>query len=152
MCCWLLKFKKGKGKAMLNRVQLIGHVGQDPEIINTQNGGKLAKFSIATTEKWKDKSTGEKKERTEWHRVVIFSEGLVKVVEQYVKKGSKLYIDGSLSTNKWTDDSGNDRYSTDIQVRMRGQMILLDSKGKSDHNEPPAEVYQNTNLDDEIPF
>jgi single-strand DNA-binding protein len=138
---------------MLNKAILIGHVGTDPEIITTQNGNKLAKFSLATSERWKDKNTGEKKEATEWHRVVAFNDGLVGVIEKYVKKGSKLYVEGSINTQKWQDEAGNDRYSTDIQVRMRGQIILLDSKGKSDHNEPPSETYeQSGDVGEDIPF
>jgi single-strand DNA-binding protein len=110
----------------LNKVQVLGNLGQDPEIRTFQGGGRVANLSIATSETWKDKQTGEKKERTEWHRVAIFVDGLVGVVEQYVKKGSKVYIEGQLETRKWQDQSGADRYSTEIVLRpYSGQLILL---------------------------
>ena len=111
----------------LNKVMLIGNLGADPEIRSFQNGGKVANLRIATSENWKDKNTGERQERTEWHTVAIFSEGLIGVVERYLRKGSKVYIEGSLQTRKWQDQSGNDRYSTEVVLRgMNGTLTMLD--------------------------
>ena len=111
----------------LNKVMLIGNLGADPEIRSFQNGGKVANLRIATSETWKDKNTGERQERTEWHTVAIFSEGLVGVVERYLRKGSKVYIEGSLQTRKWQDNTGNDRYSTEVVLRgMNGTLTMLD--------------------------
>ena len=110
----------------LNKVMLIGNLGQDPEVKSFQNGGRIANLRIATSENWKDKNTGERKERTEWHSVVLQSEGLVGVAERYLRKGSKVYIEGSLRTRKWQDQSGNDRYTTEISVGMNGVMTMLD--------------------------
>ena len=112
----------------LNKVMLIGNLGKDPEIRSFQNGGKVANFSIATSESWKDKNTGERQERTEWHNVAIFSEGLIGVVERYLKKGSKVYIEGQLQTRKWQDQQGQDRYTTEVVIRgLNGVMTMLDS-------------------------
>ena len=114
----------------LNKVMLIGNLGADPEIRSFQNGGKVANLRIATSESWKDRNTGERQERTEWHSVAIFSEGLVDVVERYLKKGSKVYIEGQLQTRKWQDQQGNDRYSTEVVIRgFNGSLIMLDSQG-----------------------
>ncbi|GMN03801.1 single-stranded DNA-binding protein [Erythrobacter sp. MTPC3] len=111
----------------LNKVMLIGNLGADPEIRSFQNGGKVANLRIATSETWKDRNTGERQERTEWHTVAIFSEGLVGVVERYLKKGSKVYIEGQLQTRKWQDQSGNDRYSTEVVIRgLGGSLTMLD--------------------------
>ena len=111
----------------LNKVMLIGNLGADPEVKSFQNGGRIANLRIATSENWKDKATGEKKERTEWHTVVINSDGLVGVAERYLRKGSKVYIEGQLRTRKWQDASGNDRYSTEISVGgIGGVMTMLD--------------------------
>ncbi len=111
----------------LNKVMLIGNLGADPEIRSFQNGGKVANLRIATSETWKDRNTGERQERTEWHTVAIFSEGLVGVVERYLRKGSKVYIEGQLQTRKWQDQSGNDRYSTEIVIRgLGGTLTMLD--------------------------
>lgn len=111
----------------LNKVMLIGNLGADPEIRTFQNGGKVANLRIATTESWKDRNTGEKQERTEWHTVAIFSEGLVGVAERYLKKGSKVFVEGQLQTRKWQDQSGNDRYSTEVVIRgMNGTLTMLD--------------------------
>ncbi len=111
----------------LNKVMLIGNLGADPEIRSFQNGGKVANLRIATSETWKDRNTGERQERTEWHSVAIFSEGLVGVVERYLRKGSKVYIEGQLQTRKWQDQSGNDRYSTEVVIRgMNGTLTMLD--------------------------
>lgn len=112
----------------LNEVTLIGHLGADPEIRRTQDGRPIANMRIATTESWRDKNTGERKEKTEWHTVVIFNEGLCKVVEQYLKKGSKVYVKGALQTRKWQDQSGNDRYSTEVVLQFDGKLIMLGGK------------------------
>ena len=111
----------------LNKVMLIGNLGADPEIKSFQNGGRIANLRIATSESWKDRQTGEKKERTEWHSVVIQSDGLVGVVERFLRKGSKVYIEGQLQTRKWQDQSGNDRYSTEVVLRgLNGTLTMLD--------------------------
>lgn len=111
----------------VNKVILIGNLGADPEIKSFQNGGKIANIRIATSEQWKDRMTGERKERTEWHNVVINGEGLVGVVERYLKKGSKVYIEGSLRTRKWQDRDGNDRYTTEVVIAgMGGTLTMLD--------------------------
>ena len=111
----------------LNKVMLIGNLGQDPEVRSFQNGGKVCNLRIATSEQWKDRNTGERQERTEWHTVAIFSEGLVGVVERFLRKGSKVYIEGQLQTRKWQDQSGNDRYSTEVVIRgMNGSLTMLD--------------------------
>jgi single-strand DNA-binding protein len=113
----------------VNKVILIGNLGADPEIRSFQNGGKVANLRIATSETWKDKNTGERREKTEWHTVALFSEGLVRVAEQYLKKGSKVYIEGKLQTRKWQDQSGADRYSTEVVVQMGGTLTMLDGRG-----------------------
>jgi single-strand DNA-binding protein len=114
----------------VNKVILIGNLGADPEIRRTQDGRPIANLRIATSESWRDKATGERKEKTEWHRVVIFNEGLCKVVEQYVKKGSKVYIEGQLQTRKWQDKDGQDRYSTEVVLQgFNSQLTMLDSRG-----------------------
>lgn len=111
----------------LNKVMLIGNLGADPEIRSFQNGGKVANLRIATSETWKDRNTGERQEKTEWHTVAIFSEGLIGVVERFLKKGSKVFIEGSLSTRKWQDKDGQDRYSTEVVLRgMNGTLTMLD--------------------------
>ncbi|MEO6388168.1 MAG: single-stranded DNA-binding protein [Croceibacterium sp.] len=111
----------------VNKVILIGNLGQDPEVKSFQNGGRIANLRIATSENWKDKATGERKERTEWHTVVLQSDGLVGVAERYLRKGSKIYIEGSLRTRKWQDQSGNDRYSTEVSVGgIGGVLTMLD--------------------------
>lgn len=111
----------------LNKVMLIGNLGADPEIRSFQNGGKVANLRIATSEQWKDRNTGERQERTEWHTVAIFSEGLVNVVERFLKKGSKVYIEGKLQTRKWQDQNGQDRYSTEVVLRgFDGTLTMLD--------------------------
>jgi len=111
----------------LNKVMLIGNLGADPEIRSFQNGGRVANLRIATSETWKDRNTGERQERTEWHTVAIFSEGLVGVVERFLRKGSKVYIEGQLQTRKWQDQSGNDRYSTEVVIRgLGGTLTMLD--------------------------
>lgn len=131
--------------ASLNRVTLIGNVGQDPEIRTTQTGDKVANFSVATSQSWKDKS-GERKEKTEWHRIVLFNPHLIDVVEKYVRKGSRVYLEGALQTRSWTDNSGATKYSTEIVAqRFKGELLLLDSK----KGEPAAAP---DDLDDQVPF
>ncbi|MDO5631483.1 MAG: single-stranded DNA-binding protein [Paracoccus sp. (in: a-proteobacteria)] len=116
----------------VNKVILVGNLGQDPEIRTFQNGGKIANLRIATSEQWKDRNSGERRERTEWHSVVIHSEPLVRVAEQYLKKGSKVYVEGQLETRKWQDQSGNDRYSTEVALRpYRSELHMLDGRGGS---------------------
>jgi single-strand DNA-binding protein len=111
----------------INKVILVGNLGRDPEIRSTNDGTRIANLALATSETWRDRNSGERKERTEWHRVVIFNERLVEVVEKYVKKGSKLYIEGALQTRKWTDNQGQERYSTEIVLqRFRGELTMLD--------------------------
>lgn len=146
----------------LNKVTLIGNVGKDPEFRQTNEGKEIATFSIATSEVWKERGTGEKKEKTEWHRVVVFNEGLAGVIKNYVRKGSKVYIEGSLQTRKWVDNSGQDKYTTEVVLQgFNSQLILLDSKNNRDL--PAAEFSQpkvnngenhfnHSELDDEIPF
>ena len=163
----------------VNKVILVGNVGNDPEIRSFNNGGKVANFSLATSESWRDKQSGERKDKTEWHRVAIFNDGLVGIVEKYVKKGSKLYIEGKLQTRKWADRDGNEKYTTEVVLQgFGGTLTLLDSRNdgggstrgggsggssgggyNQDSNqgqqrsasamEGPAE---NFDLDDEIPF
>ena len=128
----------------MNKATVIGYLGKDPEIRNFQNGGRAANFSIATSESWKDKETGERKERTEWHRVSILSDGLVTVAEKYLAKGSKVCVEGRLETRKWTDRDGIERYTTEIVLRpYSGELILLDRKDDA----PAAEAAPGT--DDE---
>ena len=110
----------------VNKVILVGNLGADPEVRSFQNGGKVCNLRIATSESWKDRNTGEKQERTEWHSVAIFSEGLAGVAERFLRKGSKVYIEGQLRTRKWQDQSGNDRYTTEISVGMNGVLTMLD--------------------------
>jgi single-strand DNA-binding protein len=121
----------------VNKVILIGNLGQDPEVKSFQNGGKVANLRIATSESWKDKQTGERKERTEWHTVAIFGEGLVGVAEKYLRKGSKIYVEGQLETRKWQDQSGADRYSTEVVLRGPGSALtMLDGpQGKQDNQD-----------------
>ncbi len=115
----------------VNKVILVGNVGADPEIRRTQDGRPIANLRIATSENWRDKNSGERREKTEWHTVVVFNEGLCKVVEQYIKKGAKLYIEGALQTRKWQDQSGNDRYSTEIVLQgFNSTLTMLDGRGE----------------------
>ena len=159
----------------VNKVILIGNVGKDPEIRTMQSGGRLANLSVATSESWKDKATGERKENTQWHRVVIFNDALVGVAERFLKKGSKVYLEGQLETRKWTDSEGKDNYSTEVVLRpYRGELTLLDGRpseggnsggyggggygGGNDQQQPsysaPAAGGASfaDDLDDEIPF
>lgn len=139
--------------ASVNKVILIGNVGRDPEIRTTQGGTKIASLSLATTEKWKDKS-GEQKEKTEWHRVSVLNDRLVGVIERFVKKGSRLYLEGSLQTRKWTDKDGQERYTTEVVLTTFGsQLQLLDVKGGEAPAPARASKRQSSfDLDDEIPF
>jgi single-strand DNA-binding protein len=146
----------------VNKVILVGNVGQDPEIRSTQTGSEIANFSLATTESWKDRGTGERKEKTEWHRIVVFSEGLVRVIKDYVKKGTKLYIEGTLQTRKWTDNSGNERYTTEIVLQGFNSVLTIlsaanagsESVGGYSNNAKPAgrNEFMQDELEDEIPF
>jgi single-strand DNA-binding protein len=123
----------------LNKVQIIGHLGRDPETRTFQSGGKVVNLRIATSETWKDRETGERKERTEWHSVAIFNEGLAKVAEQYLRKGSQVYVEGQLETRKWQDQSGQDRYTTEVVLRpYRGEIVLLDGKRDDPHQSAGA--------------
>ena len=136
----------------INKVILIGNVGKDPECRSMQNGDKVANLSIATSETWKDKATGERKERTEWHRVTVFGK-LAGVVEAYVRKGSKVYVSGSLQTRKWTDQSGAEKYSTEVVLQgFGGELVMLD--GKERDAGPVADNARATShgLDDSVPF
>lgn len=156
--------------AGLNKLLLIGNVGKDPEIRQSADGRKIINLSLATSETWKDKTSGERQEKTEWHRVVIFNQGLADIAEQYVKKGSKLFLSGSLRTRKYTDGNGLERYTTEIVLgAYDGEILLLDNKDKGGSYPPPATAddyddktigftpadYQrakNGDLNDEIPF
>ena len=143
----------------VNKVIIIGNVGKDPEIRSTQDGREIASLTVATSDNWKEKNTGERKEKTEWHKVLVFSSGLVGVIKQYVKKGSKVYIEGALQTRKWQDQSGVDRYTTEVVLQAYGgTLTLLDSRGSSDNassapqEQPQADYGANDELDSEIPF
>ena len=131
----------------VNKVILLGNLGQDPDIRTMQNGKKVCTFSIATSNSWKDKDTGEKKEKTEWHRVVVFNEGLVGVVENYIKKGTKLYIEGALQTRKWTDDSGTEKYTTEILIQGYGGRIdIVSAKGNNQEQSENQDVLENNDV------
>jgi len=158
----------------VNKVILVGNLGKDPEIRRTQDGRPIANLSIATSESWRDKASGERKEKTEWHRVVIFNEGLCKIAEQYLKKGAKVYLEGSLQTRKWQDKDGHDKYSTEVVLQgFNSQLTMLDRAGGGDSNfdsgggnsdfgspgptaarerKPAMAGGKRDDLDDEIPF
>lgn len=139
----------------LNKVTLIGNVGKEPEIRQTQGGNSIANLSIATAETWKDKNSGQKKERTEWHNIVVYSEGLVKVIQSYVKKGSKLYVEGQLQTRKWQDKDGKDRYSTEVVLQgYNAKLLMLDGKsgGGGQSIAKQSDANYTAELDDDIPF
>ena len=148
----------------LNKVQLIGRLGADPEIKQMVNGKNVARLSIATSQSWKDKNSGERKEKTEWHRIVIFNEGLVGVAQQYLKKGANVYVEGQLSTRKWKDEStGQDKYSTEVILQgYNSNLTMLDGRSKGDNSNlvsenksslPEENLNQDKDdLDDEIPF
>lgn len=139
----------------LNKVQLIGNLGADPEVKSFQNGGRIANLRIATSETWKDKATGERKEQTTWHNVVLQTDGLVGVAERYLRKGSKVYIEGSLRTRKWQDKDGNDRYTTEVSVGgIGGVLTMLDGAGERrepDGSQGHAGTFADE-LDDSVPF
>jgi single-strand DNA-binding protein len=140
----------------LNKVQLIGRLGADPEARSLNNGGEVVNLRLATSETWKDRE-GARQERTEWHQVVIFNEGLGKVAKSYLRKGSQCFIEGQLQTRKWQDQSGNDRYSTEVVLqKFRGELVLLDSKPDTDERQqPPAQQRETAfadDLDDDVPF
>ena len=152
----------------VNKVILVGNLGADPEVRRTQEGSPIVHLRLATSESWRDKASGERKERTEWHRVVIFNENLAKVAEQYLKKGAKVYIEGQIQTRKWQDQSGQDKYTTEVIVpRFRGELTMLDSRGGGRGGDaggaPPDDMGGGgrtagagggtaPDLDDEIPF
>ena len=159
---------------MLNKVMLIGHLGGNPEIRRTNDGRPVATFSLATSERWRDKDSGERKERTEWHRVTVWTEGLCKVVEQYLKKGSKVYLEGAMQTRKWTDQAGVEKYTTEVVLKaFGGTLVMLDTQrngpppagsendyGTGDTREPASASRRpamaggdgKPSFDDEIPF
>ena len=149
----------------VNKVIIMGNLGKDPEIRNFPNGGRVCNFSVATSESWRDKNSGEKQERTQWHNISILSEPLVNIAERFLKKGSKVYLEGQLETRKWQDNSGSDRYSTEVVLRpYKGEITLIDNKADSNMtNEPISnnqmdEIQENSvspnvdDFDDEIPF
>lgn len=143
--------------ASVNKVILVGALGADPEVKSFQNGGRICNIRMATGESWKDKTTGEKKERTEWHSVTLNSDGLVSVAERFLKKGSKVYIEGKLQTRKWQDASGNDRYTTEVVAgSFDGKLVMLDgAKGDGPRTaDTPAQndSWDSTDLDDDVPF
>ena len=147
----------------VNKVILVGNLGKDPEIRRTQDGRPIANLSVATSESWRDKASGEKKEKTEWHRVVIFNKNLADVAEKYLKKGAKVYIEGQLQTRKWTDKDGAEKYSTEVVLQnFRGELTMLDGRSGGGEGggggsfgggarETPAS-FQRDEMDDEIPF
>ena len=146
----------------VNKVILIGNLGRDPEVRTFQNGGKVCNFSIATSETWKDRNSGERQERTNWHNIAIFNENLAQIAEQYLRKGSKVYVEGQLETRKWQDQAGNDRYTTEVVLRnFRGELTLLDGRSENNNSnfsetasiddESSDKVLTNA-IDDEIPF
>lgn len=132
----------------LNKVQLIGNLGKDPEIRSFQNGGKVCNFTVATSQRWKEKGTGEPRERTEWHTVAVFAEHAVRFCEQYLRKGSKVYVEGALETRKWQDQSGQDRYSTEVVVRPFGGEVQGLDKPEQDSGSRPA----SRDFGENIPF
>ena len=143
----------------VNKVILVGNLGKDPEIRRTQDGKPIANLTIATSEAWRDKSTGERKEKTEWHRVVVFNEGLCRVAETYLKKGAKVYIEGALQTRKWTDKDGVEKYSTEVVLQgFGGALVMLDSRsGDAQHDRVPDAARKplapvGEDMSDEIPF
>ena len=145
----------------VNKVILVGNLGKDPEVRRMTSGEPVVNLSVATSESWKDKTSGERKEKTEWHRVVIFNENLAKVAEQYLRKGSKVYLEGALTTRKWTDKDGQEKYSTEVVLnRFNGTLVMLDGRSGGESGgsrervgaSEPAGNFQRDDLDDEIPF
>jgi single-strand DNA-binding protein len=144
----------------VNKVILVGNLGKDPEVRRMTSGEPIVNLSVATSDTWRDKASGERKERTEWHRVVIFNENLAKVAEQFLRKGSKVYLEGALQTRKWTDKDGNEKYSTEVVLqRFRGELVMLDgrsegggaSRERIGASDAPA-AFQRDEMEDEIPF
>ena len=145
----------------VNKVILVGHLGSDPEVRNLPSGGKVVNLSVATSEKWKDRNSGEQREKTEWHRVVIFSEGLARVAEQYLKKGSKVYLEGQLQARSWEDQSGQKKYSTEVVLQnFNSAMVLLDGPqggSQPEHQERPSQssggpAFSPGGMADDLPF
>ena len=143
----------------VNKVIMVGHLGADPEVRRLPSGEPVVNLRVATSESWRDRNTGERRDRTEWHSVVIFNENLAKVAEQYLKKGAKVYIEGQLQTRKWQDQNGNDRYTTEVVLqRFRGELVMLDTRGDGESGHPihrdggSSSVGYSRELDDEIPF
>lgn len=146
----------------VNKVILIGNLGRDPEVRTFQNGGKVCNFSIATSETWKDRNSGERQERTNWHNIAIFNENLAQIAEQYLRKGSKVYVEGQLETRKWQDQAGNDRYTTEVVLRnFRGELTLLDGRSENNNSnfsetasidDESSDKILTNDIDDEIPF
>lgn len=144
----------------VNKVILVGNLGKDPEVRRMTSGEPIVNLSVATSDTWRDKASGERKERTEWHRVVIFNENLAKVAEQFLRKGSKVYLEGALQTRKWTDKDGNEKYSTEVVLqRFRGELVMLDgrsegggaSRERIGASDAPV-AFQRDEMEDEIPF
>ena len=145
----------------VNKVILVGNLGRDPEVRSFPNGGKVVNLRVATSENWRDKATGERREKTEWHSVAIFNENIGRIAEQYLRKGSKVYLEGQLETRKWQDQSGQDRYSTEVVLRFNAQLTLLEGRGEGggtgdyDQDRGPSIGESRSSagaLDDEIPF
>jgi single-strand DNA-binding protein len=148
--------------AGVNKVILVGNLGKDPDVRRTAAGDPVVNFTLATSESWRDKASGERKEKTEWHRVVIFNEHIAKIAEQYLRKGSKVFIEGQLTTRKWTDKDGIEKYTTEVVLnRFRGELQMLDSRGEGGGarsgaagggSDEPARSFERAEMDDEIPF
>lgn len=139
----------------VNKVILVGNLGSDPEVRHTQDGKAICNLRVATSESWKDKSSGERREKTEWHRIVIFNDGLARVAENYLHKGSKVYLEGSLQTRKWTDQSGNERYSTEVILQgFNSALVMLDPRQKETDPQAPLKPHKSMmeELNDEVPF
>ena len=138
----------------VNKVILVGNLGRDPELRSMQSGDKVCSLSVATSERWKDRNSGEMQEKSEWHRVVIFDQKIADVAERYLSKGSKVYLEGQLQTRKWTDQSGTEKYSTEVVLqRFRGELVMLDGKSDRPADKPRGqEMAGGDDLDDEIPF
>ncbi len=148
----------------VNKVILVGNLGRDPEVRSMQDGSKIVQLSLATSETWKDRTTGERKDKTEWHRIVVFNDKLAEICEKYLNKGSRIYVEGQLQTRKWTDQQGQEKYTTEIIVpRFRGELTILDSRNNgssisdipsADYDSSPSQssTLSSSDLDDEIPF
>ncbi len=150
----------------INKVTLVGNLGQDPRVSNTQSGAKVVNFTVATSDSWKDKATGERKDRTEWHRIVIFNPGLAETAERYLRKGSKVYLEGSLQTREWEDQNGQKRYTTEVVLQnYNSQLVMLDGRGSDSSSSMAGDIYDSSSAsagwdtasststaDDDIPF